>query len=480
MGVPEEQLFECVIRDPDDHRRFYVTYRTQQMKTRTTGKGYYIGDLHIRPTDAYLIGYIPHPPYYIDRQTLDHLLSSYGTIKGASFVATPRNTRIGGYRFKLQLKADVTRPTCLRYHGKEMEIRYQYDVKQCVYCKRFGHVISACRKKKAAERLHTTTVQKEEEHQVWMTTHRLLHTEMEDALLLQTGYATAARRLESVFSLVREDLCTTKASDAQLQLWGLICEAESDSIRDGFEMDVADLHQNCVDRQTTINDEYAAQGGKLDNLPPIFKDTDALLSVLPPTDSFPDDTASHEALLFDLRQLYQSKEHVYLSSVQEQSPPVHLVAINPGAVRIAAEQKEREQLLADKERVAAQRREEQHHKEQQCIQAKQTQKEKARHAAALRKQKAELEAAAHKLPEEEPHQEIGAKDMDTSGSDSEAELLAHIPSGMVPFCRMNKSIQDKLILRYNDLLPKDFNKRHCPSYIRLVGGGGGGGGGTRI
>ena len=40
MGVPEEQLFECVIRDPDDHRRFYVTCRTQQMKMRTTGKGY--------------------------------------------------------------------------------------------------------------------------------------------------------------------------------------------------------------------------------------------------------------------------------------------------------------------------------------------------------------------------------------------------------------------------------------------------------
>ena len=238
------------------------------------------------------------------------------------------------------------------------------------------------------------------------------------------------RRLESVFSLVREDFCTTKASDAQLQLWGSICEAESDSIRDGFEMDVTDLHQNCADRQTTINDEYATQGGKLDNLPPsIFKDTDTLLSVLPPTDSLPDDTASHEALLFDLRQLYQSKEHIYLSSVQEQSPPVHLVAINPDAVRIAAEQKEREKLLADKERIAAQRREEQRQKEQQRIQAKHNQKEKARHAAALRKQKAELEAAAQKLPEEEPHQEIEASDMDTSGSDPEAELLEPHPFG---------------------------------------------------
>ena len=151
MGVPEEQLFECVIRDPDDHRRFYVTYRTQQMKTRTTGKGYYIGDLHIRPTDDYLTGYIPHPPYYIDRQTLDDLLSSFGTVKETSFVTTDRNTRIGGYKFKLKLKNDVGRPTSLLYNGFTMVIRYQDDVKQCAFCKRYGHIISACRTKKAAD-----------------------------------------------------------------------------------------------------------------------------------------------------------------------------------------------------------------------------------------------------------------------------------------------------------------------------------------
>ena len=472
MGIPEEQLFEGVIRDPDDHRRFYVTYRTQQMKTHTTGKGYYIGDLHIRPTDDYLTGYIPHPPYYIDRQTLDHLLSSYGTIKEASFVTTPRNTRIGGYRFKLQLKADVTRPTCLRYHGKEMEIRYQDDVKQCVYCKRFGHVISACRKKKAAEaeRLHTTTVQKEEDHQLWITNHRLLHTEMEDALLLlQTDYATATRRLESVFSLVRKDLCTTQASDAQIQLWGSICEAESDAIREVFEMDVTNLQQNCVARQTTINDEYAAQGGQLDDLPPsIFKDTETLLSVLPPTDSLPDDTASHEALLFDLRKVYHSREHSYLSSVQEKSAPVYLVAPDPDTVRIAAEQKEREQLFAEKERVASQRREDHRQQEQQRIQAKQNQKEKARHAAALRKQKAELEAVEQKVSEEESHQEMEAKDVDTEGSETAEELRTHRHPEIPPFCRMEKHIQEQLLQRYNALLPKNFNKQHCPSYIRLI------------
>ena len=130
-----------------------------------------------------------------------------------------------------------------------------------------------------------------------MTNHRLLRTEMEDALLLlQPDYATAFRILESVYSSMREDLCVTKASGAQLHLWGSICEAESDSIRDGFEMEVTDLQQTCVDRQTVFNDEYTAQDGRLDNLPPsIFKDTATLLNVLPPADSVPDDPAAHES-----------------------------------------------------------------------------------------------------------------------------------------------------------------------------------------
>ena len=480
MGIPEEQHFECVIRDQDDHRRFYVTYRTQQMKMHTTGKGYYIGDLHIRPTDDYLTGYIPHPPYYIDRQTLDHLLSSYGTIKEASFVTTPRNTRIGGYKFELQLKADVGRPTCLRYRGKDMEIRYQDDVKQCVFCKRYGHIISACRKKKAAdaERLHTTTLQKEEEHQVWMTNHRLLRTEMEDALLLlQTDYATASRVLESVFSSMRTDLCVNKASDAQLHLWGSICEAESDSIREGFEMEVNSLQQTCTDRQTVINDEYTTQGGTLDNLPPsVFNDTTNLVNVRLPADSVPDDPVAHEALLFDLRQRYESKVNL-LRSVPDQPPPMqdttnvshlHQVALNPDALRIAAEQKERDRLLAEKERAAAQRRDEQHHKEQHRLQAKQIQKEKARQAAALRKQKVDKEEATQEMAEEECHQEMEAKDVDTEGSESAAELHAHRHLEIPPFCRMEKHIQATLLQRYNELLPKNFNKQHCPSYIRLV------------
>ena len=148
-------------------------------------------------------------------------------------------------------------------------------------------------------------------------------------------------------------------------------------------------------------------------------------------------------------------------------------------MRIAAEQKERERFLADKERVAAHRREEQQHKEQHRIHAKQIQKEKARQAAALRKQTAEQKAEQEAAAQEEAAQELTAEEatsegdsssdvMETSDSESEADLLARISISLLPFCRMPPSDQSKLIQRYNYLLPKDYNKQHCSKFIRLI------------
>ena len=252
------------------------------------------------------------------------------------------------------------------------------------------------------------------------------------------------------------------------------------SIREGFEMEVNSLQRTCTDRQTIINDEYTAQGGTLDNLPPsVFNDTTNLVNVLPPADSIPDDPVAHESLLFDLRQRYQSKANLYIRPDPAPLPPVqaitnvshlHQVALNTDALRIAAEQKERDLILAEKERVAALRREEQQHKEQHRLQAKLSQKEKARQAAALRKQKAEQEAAAQELAKEEANVDDDSSSdvMETSGSESEADLLARVSSSVLPFCRMTKSDRSKLIQRYNHLLPKGYSKQHCPKYIRLV------------
>ena len=74
LGYAEDALFERVLHDPNDSRRFYSTYRTDELKRYATGKGFYVKHLHIKPTDGATHGYIPFPPYYIDETTLQDLL----------------------------------------------------------------------------------------------------------------------------------------------------------------------------------------------------------------------------------------------------------------------------------------------------------------------------------------------------------------------------------------------------------------------
>ena len=487
MGVPEEQLFECVIRDPDDHRRFYVTYRTQQMKTRTTGKGYYIGDLHIRPTDDYLTGYIPHPPYYTDRQTLDDLLSSFGTVKETSFVTTDRNTRIGGYKFKLKLKNDVGRPTSLLYNGFTMVIRYQDDVKQCAFCKRYGHIISACRTKKAADadRQRARESQQEEDRANWKREHHLLQTATDDAVLMvQSNYATAKRQLEIVYDQVRIDLCTQKTSDANMLIWDAVCERESDTVHSGFTMEIAALYETCNDQQSALSQAYTKRGITVDLPPPAPTDIDALLATIPAPEPSSTDQSDIDALSSELLYIYSIKvptlDATEISSqVQPSSSHHHHVTTNSDADRIAKEQRERTRLNAEKDRLAAKSREEHRVKEQQRIQAKHVQKEKARQAAILRKQKVELALAAQKETEDRQRQEMeivvdretSSDEPNSSGSDSEKELLTTIdpPTKVVRRIFSQLPETDRVVIRkkYTDRLPSGYARHHCPTTIHF-------------
>ena len=171
-------------------------------------------------------------------------------------MTTERNTRIGGYKFKLKLKNDAGRPTSLLYNGFTMVIRYQDDVKQCAFCKRYGHIISACRKKKAADadRQRARDSQQEEDRATWTKEHHLLQSEADDEVLqVEANCATAKRHPEAVYTQVRIDLCTRKTSDANMLVWEDICARESDTIHYGFTMDIAALYETCVDRQTTLS-----------------------------------------------------------------------------------------------------------------------------------------------------------------------------------------------------------------------------------
>ena len=54
-GVPENRLFGSVLRDPKDHRRFYLTYATMTVKRDVMSKGFFLDGIHIKPSDETII-----------------------------------------------------------------------------------------------------------------------------------------------------------------------------------------------------------------------------------------------------------------------------------------------------------------------------------------------------------------------------------------------------------------------------------------
>ena len=155
MGIPEHRLFESVLRDPRDNRRFYLTYRTMDMKLTVTGRGFHLGGIFIRPEDNTTEGYIPYPPYYMDKRTLDDLLTEYGQLTHSDFTTTDNGTRIAGYTFAIKLKTNKTLPETITYNNCDMYIRLKDDIRYCTYCKRHGHTTGRCRARKHDDVLYT-------------------------------------------------------------------------------------------------------------------------------------------------------------------------------------------------------------------------------------------------------------------------------------------------------------------------------------
>ena len=148
--IAPRDLFESVLRDPKDRRRLYLTFLTSDLKRTVIERGFYIRDLHIKPSDGSISGYIPFPPYYVELNTLTNLLSRYGTVLDASFVSTDDGVRIAGLRFKLLLKPDTAPPRELKHGPSVMTVRYSDDLRICSFCKNYGHTIGHCRKRQSS------------------------------------------------------------------------------------------------------------------------------------------------------------------------------------------------------------------------------------------------------------------------------------------------------------------------------------------
>ena len=65
-----------------------MTYATITVKRDVMGRVFFLGGIHIRPTDDAIEGNIRYPPFYCDKQTLDGLLNAFGTVRDGDFVRT--------------------------------------------------------------------------------------------------------------------------------------------------------------------------------------------------------------------------------------------------------------------------------------------------------------------------------------------------------------------------------------------------------
>ena len=151
MKVPATHLFESVLRDPQDRRRLFLTFKSLKVKQKVVESGFKLGNVHIKPSDGALSGYIPFPPFYIDVNTLITALSRHGQVIEHQFVCTKEGIRVAGFKFKLKLHQNAVAPREFRYGDTLMAIRYDDDLRSCSFCGNFGHTVRYCRKREAAD-----------------------------------------------------------------------------------------------------------------------------------------------------------------------------------------------------------------------------------------------------------------------------------------------------------------------------------------
>ena len=265
LRVPENELFEAVLRDPQDRRRFYLTYATTELKRYATGHGFTIGNIHIKPQDDSLDGYIPFPPYYIDITTLDTLLRQHGELVSSSFVQTAHQTRVAGYRFKLKLKQGLLRPTSVTYNTCVMDIKFQDDVKLCTYCRKPGHLAAGCRSRLAvqADRQSRQDAEREEKRLQWDHELQTIQEESEEAL--REAHYQLQTRLQTSADVFQEDLAHLTqdgASPTSLLQWEQAYNDHTAVLQTSHEEVVAQIVDDNLTSKTMATDSYRKAGGR--------------------------------------------------------------------------------------------------------------------------------------------------------------------------------------------------------------------------
>ena len=310
LGHTEDQLFERVLRDPRDPRRFYVTYKTEFMKRYATRKGFHIGHIHIKPTDGTTTGYIPFPPYYIDEKTLQELLAPYGRLVMGDFVKTKLNTRIAGYKFSIELHKEVVPPTTIEYNGYVMDIKYDDDLRKCKYCGRYGHLIGKCRTKANDDNINQQR-RAESRDSKWTNDHKAIdEQETRDRKELYRHYEAELTALADVHQAT---LITIEgAADASIQKDNLdrAFIAEQDELQQHYEESESFLQDELQPKREKIDSIYTRAGGVI---PPDPDDSDE--------DEFMDDDNSDDERINRAEKRIANQIRQYQSSTAQPTIP---------------------------------------------------------------------------------------------------------------------------------------------------------------
>ena len=310
LGCTEDALFENVLRDPTDSRRFYLTYRTDELKQYATGKGFYVEHLHIKPTDNTTNGYIPFPPYYIDESTLQDLLKPYGTLVTGGFVKTRLNTRIAGYKFGIRIHKDKSPPTSIEYNGCCMDIKYDDDQRKCKYCGRYGNLIGKCRTKAADDLIHQQRRGEARDADWKAATQTILAEKAAEQDKIHQYHDDTLNAMAEVFEAA---LIAIKGTDDFAARKEAITAAhlrdEEESVPQFTDnMDI--LRDETDQRLHELNERYQRAGGVL----PAYETDEE--------DATPDVRDAHDsAMEEDVRELIISAEHRLASQLQPVDSP---------------------------------------------------------------------------------------------------------------------------------------------------------------
>ena len=142
-------VIEAVIREPLDRRRFYIRYRSVEMKRSHARSGFKIGDITIPPERADITGFISNLPHYMSLDDITSILAQYGDVVSAAFKTfEDTDIRCGGLKFELNLHANKKLPRAFVIMDDTFTIETPDDLQRCSFCDNYGHIHRFCRKKR--------------------------------------------------------------------------------------------------------------------------------------------------------------------------------------------------------------------------------------------------------------------------------------------------------------------------------------------